>query len=159
MELLAVSLYPNAGETFTFMMTGFAVVLCVLAIMSIMTNLMGIPFKVLEKKANEAAAKKKAAAPVAPAPVVAKQGNAATAELAGVISSAVYAVLDGAPHRIVSIRPASEVSPEIVAVLSAAAAAVLGCQCQIVSVKPAAPDFNWANSGRNSIYGSHRPKM
>ena len=151
MNTLAIALYPNAWDTFMFMIIGFVIVMGVLAFQSIITALLGKFFSVLESKtANKTAeTKKKSVAPSVQNP----QGNA---ELAGVIGSAVYAALDGAPHRIVSVTPSNGPAPEIVAAITAAAMIATG-GCSVVSIKPAAPDFNWASSGRMAIFNSHRP--
>ena len=102
-----------------------------------------------KRQAKRLKQKKKSVAPSVQNP----QGNA---ELAGVIGSAVYAALDGAPHRIVSVTPSNGPAPEIVAAITAAAMIATG-GCSVVSIKPAAPDFNWASSGRMAIFNSHRP--
>ena len=150
MQILAIDLYPNAWDTFMFMMIGFIVVIGVLAFQAMVTNLLGKPFKALDDKAAKKAAEAKKKS-IAKTP--SKRGNP---ELAGVIGSAVYAALDGTPHRIVSVTPASELTPELVAVITAATMSTMGA-CSIVSIKPIAPDYNWANSGRMAIFSSHRP--
>ena len=154
MNILAVALYPDVPETASFMLIGFVVVIGVLACLMLATMLMGMPFKMAEQKAAKKAAQAKEQARLE-AEKLAKQQNAKTQELAGVISSAVYAALDGAQHRIVSVKPAEGLTPEILAVLAAAAATVSG---GAVSIRQAPPDFNWAASGRNAIFASKTPK-
>lgn len=155
MNILAVALYPGRTETVSFMLIGFVVVIGVLACLMLATMLMGVPFKMADQNAAKKAALAKEQARLE-AEKQAQLEKAKTQELAGVISSAVYAALDGAPHRIVSVSPAEGLTPEIIAVLTAAAAVATGSGA--VSVKPAAPDFNWAASGRNAIFLSKSPK-
>lgn len=157
MNTLAIALYPNASETIAFMLIGFIVVIGVLACLMLATMLMGVPFKMADKKAAKEAAQAKEKARLE-AEKQAKLEKEKTSELAGVISSAVYAALDGAPHRVVSIRPSEGLTSEILAVISAAAAVAAGSECGIASITRAAPDFNWANSGRNAIFASKSPK-
>ena len=155
MNILAVALYPDVPETISFMLIGFVVVIGVLACLMVATMLMGIPFKMSEQAYAKKAALAKEQARLE-AEKQAQLKKAKSQELAGVISSAVYAALDGAPHRIVSVSPAEGLTPEIIAVLTAAAAVATGSGS--VSIKPAAPDFNWASSGRNAIFLSKSPK-
>ena len=58
MQILAIDLYPNAWDTFMFMMIGFIVVIGVLAFQAMVTNLLGKPFKALDDKAAKKAARK-----------------------------------------------------------------------------------------------------
>ncbi len=108
-------------EQVNFMLLCFLLVIGVLAILSLVTSLLGIFFKSLDsKQAAAKAAKPACACANMPVATVAADDSA---RIAAIISAAVYAVLEGAPHR-------------------------------IVSVKPAAPDLNWASSGRNAIFAS-----
>ncbi len=157
MNTLAIALYPDASETVTFMMIGFVVVIGVLACLMLATMLMGVPFKMADKKAAKKAAQAKEKARKE-AEKQADLEKKKTQEIAGVISSAVYAALDGAPHRVVSVKPSEGLTPEILAVISAAAAVATGSECAVASITRAAPDFNWANSGRNAIFSSKSPK-
>ncbi|MDX8415749.1 OadG family transporter subunit [Intestinicryptomonas porci] len=157
MNTLAIALYPNASETVSFMLIGFIVVVGVLACLMLATTLMGMPFKMADEKAAKKAAQAKEKARLE-AEEQARLEKEKSREIAGVISSAVYAALDGAPHRVVSVKPAEGLTPELLAVISAAAAVAAGSECAVSSIKRAAPDFNWASSGRNAIFSSKSPK-
>ncbi len=156
MNTLAIALYPDFSETMSFMLIGFVVVMGVLIFQMLATSIIGMPFKMAEEKAAKKAAEAKEKARLE-AEKQAQLANQKSQEMAGVVSSAVYAALDGAPHRVVSITPAEGLTPEILAVISAAAAVATGSGCT-TTVAQSAPDFNWANSGRHAIFASKSPK-
>lgn len=153
--MFAITLYPEVAETFEFMVIGFVLVVGVLWIMSLMTSFIGLFFRNSDKPKTPGAPKAPASRP-APA---SKAGGGDSSTLAALISSAVYAATDGAPHRIVSVSPAAAIDTRTATVIAAAVAAVLdGSAFRISSVAPAAPDFNWANFGRCAIFASKSPR-
>lgn len=163
MEIFSIARYPDFSEMTSYMLVCFVLVTAVLWILSFATNLIAIPFKLKDSASAKKAAAEKAKAQ-ALAENQAKEAKKQSEKVATLISSAVYAAMDGAPHRIISITPSScecaAVSNEVAAVISAAVFATLeGGAFRINSIKPAAPDFNWASSGRNAIFASKNPKF
>lgn len=163
MNIFLISLHPGIPETVSYMIICMLLVIGVLWVMSFATNLVALPFKLKDaaeaKKQAEAKAKAEAEAK-ARALEAAKESF----KVATLVSSAVYATMDGAPHRVISITPASAdagaaVSSEVAAVISAAVFTALeGKAFSIKSIKYA-PDFNWASSGRAAIFASKTPKL
>lgn len=151
-------------ETFSYMIICMVLVVGVLWILALATNLMGLPFKLQDSiKAKKQAQAKAEALQIAQ--VQSAKANEESSKVATLISSAVYATMQGAAHRIISIKPADAsncigVNPQIAAVISAAVFTALDGQAfRINSIKPTAPDFNWASSGRNAIFASKNPKL
>lgn len=161
MSIFLISLHPEIGETISYMIICMLLVIGVLWVLSFATNLVGLPFK-LKDNANakkQAQAKAKAEAE---AKARAMEAAKESAKVATLVSSAVYATMDGAPHRIISISPASAdagVSSEVAAVISAAVFTALEGQAFCIKSIKYVPDFNWANSGRIAIFASKTPKL
>lgn len=163
MNIFLISLRPGVSETVSYMIICMLLVIGVLWVLSFATSLVGLPFKL-----KDAADAKKQAAAKAKAEAEAKaralEAAKESSKVATLVSSAVYATMDGAPHRVISITPASAdagaaLSSEVAAVISAAVFTALeGKAFSIKSIKYA-PDFNWASSGRAAIFASKTPKL
>ena len=119
----------NEVETFTIVVVGFLFVLTVLAILAVVTAVMGACFKrsdahIARKAAEAHALAKKHEHVTTPATV----GESATDDaldpaIVAVITAAVHTVMGERPHRLVSIRPGGP---------------------------------GWAQEGRRQIFSSHR---
>ena len=91
---------PDLLQSTNYMLICFLTVVAVLAILMLMTSAIGLFFKAADRR-KAACAPCPAGAPQAPAAV---QPTAESARIAAIISAAVYAVMDGAQHRIVSVK-------------------------------------------------------
>lgn len=161
--MFLISLHPNIGETVSYMIICMLLVIGVLWVLSFATSLVGLPFKLKDAAVAKKQAQAKAKAD-AEAKAKAMEAAKESAKVATLISSAVYATMDGAPHRVISISPASadagaNVSTEVAAVISAAVFTALEGQAFCIKSIKYVPDFNWANSGRNAIFASKTPKL
>lgn len=123
--------HPNFEQMILFSAVGFTVVLVVLMFLSLMTSIIG---KFFALAAKPAAPKSQA---VSAAPEIPQAHMFA-------ISAAVAAI---APEF-------EDEKTELLAVLTAAAAAVLGEECRVVSATPVAPDMSFARQGRMQIFAS-----
>lgn len=146
----AITTNSNIFEQLKYMLTSFSLVLGVLVVLSVMTAIIGIFFKFKDKPKAPA----KAAAPSVP--IAAPKGSDSS-KVAALISSAVYATMDGAPHRVLSITP-SDASADAAraAIISAAVFTALdGVPHRIESITQVNP---WVISGRQAIFNSKNPK-
>lgn len=135
---MLIPLDPSWSEILTFSAMGFCVVMCVLALMSLMTSFVGLFFTTADKiKANTANKQKSATKEVA------KAENAdIPADHAYVISAAVASVMPDI----------SEDSGRLLAVISAAATVALGDEVRVVAFKPV--DATYSRFGREQIFRS-----
>ena len=124
--------YPSVGDMITFSLMGFGVVLFVLAMLSMITSTVGLFFKGKKKAAEKNVEVKQAAAKPVPQ------------DHEFVISAAVAAVMP----------ELQKDNAELLAVLTAAAAAVLEEEHVVVSFKEVVPDMSYARQGRQQIYAS-----
>ena len=106
--LAKLSAHPAFADAFTFILTGFILVIGALLVLSGLISLIGKAFRMQEAKA-----KGKVAASV-PAPVAKGASAPASASapqtdipLPALIAAAVHVALDGQPHRVVHIEPVS----------------------------------------------------
>ncbi len=130
-----IGLYPSWTEIAGFSLVGFAVVMMVLSILSIVTSFIGIFFTSADKK--------KGATKASSVQKVKNISEIENPDHAFVVSAAVAAVMS---------ELESDES-ELVAVLAAAATVALGEECRVVSVK-SVPDMSYAYQGRQQIYAS-----
>lgn len=129
--------HPNFEQMMLFSAVGFMVVLVVLMFLSLMTSIIGKFFALAAKNAP-------AAKPAAPKP----QAVSAAPEIPQAHMFAISAA-------VAAIAPEFEdEKTELLAVLTAAAAAVLGEECRVVSATPIAPDMSFARQGRMQIFAS-----
>ena len=128
--------HPNFEQMMLFSAVGFAVVLVVLMFLSLMTSIIGKFFALAAKNAP-------AAKPAAPKP----QAVSAAPESR---SAHVRNLGGGRGNR----AEFEDEKTELLAVLTAAAAAVLGEECRVVSATPVAPDMSFARQGRMQIFAS-----
>ncbi len=136
MHLMAViPLRPEMEDIISFSMSGFLLVMIVLALLSTMVSIIGQAF-IFADKAKAAKAKAKAA-PAEAAP------KGVSDDHARVIAAAVASVMPELEND----------SAKLVAVLSAAAAVALDEECRVVNYKPISGEFS--KFGREQIFASH----
>lgn len=139
------------ADAMQFLGVGLVIVFTTLVGLWLVCELMGLFFKHLDSKKAPPAAKAiggqaKSALPAASSQMSAQPAPPSTA-ITSVITAAVAAALDNAPHRIVSIQEVAPATDVPLAVFAAAAAVMLDEKPhRILSVRPA--DTTWSRAGR-----------
>lgn len=143
--ILAVSgpeAQSNASGTLEVVGVGFTFVMVVLALLAMVTALLGAVFS----RADAKAAAKSAALAAEAAAKIAAMGASAAAPAAAATPAAAPASTPEANN---------QEDPAILAVVAAAVHSVIGDRAhRIVSVRPGGP--GWAQEGRRQIFSSHR---
>lgn len=99
-----IEAYPSMMDVLKFSIIGFSVVLFVLVVLSMIMSISGIFFTAFDRASAKLSAPK-ASAPAASAPASAVAvAETSDAQIVAVIAAAVAVALDGANHRIVSLK-------------------------------------------------------
>lgn len=139
------------ADAMQFLGVGLVIVFTTLIGLWLVCELMGLFFKKLDSRKAPPAAKSldsqsAKSLPAAPSQMSALPAPPSTA-ITSVITAAVAAALDNAPHRIVSIQEVAPATDVPLAVFAAAAAVMLDEKPhRILSVRPA--DTTWSRAGR-----------
>jgi Na+-transporting methylmalonyl-CoA/oxaloacetate decarboxylase gamma subunit len=165
-----LSEHPSITESLRFQITGFAIVLCALALLWLALTVVGMLFKTRAAVASECAEPRIATSPssisdsakprVPASPLSGESFEHPGHEIA-VIAASVAATVE-APHRIVSVHEVTPIAPELLAVIAATIHTMVQAPHRIVSAKrvvattpttwyPSA----WSAEGRREIFGSH----
>ncbi|MCH6257221.1 hypothetical protein MLD52_11735 [Puniceicoccaceae bacterium K14] len=105
--LAAFSQNPTVGENTTFVIFGFAFVLFVLLALAALTACVGVLFKRIEKKADKGYTDP-VSIPLLPKIAPKPKGQEENCHIPFLVTAAVATVLDGQPHRIVSVKPSRD---------------------------------------------------
>jgi Na+-transporting methylmalonyl-CoA/oxaloacetate decarboxylase gamma subunit len=161
-----LSEYPSITENLRYQITGFAIVLCALALLWLLLTMVGKLFTGRAEPAkpqNDTSplripgpASSQTASPPSPGKNLEHPGD----ELAVIVAS--VAAMVRTPHRIVSVHEVTPLGPELLAVIAATIHTLIRTPHRIVSAKRVVASSPtswypsaWSAEGRRDIFESH----